>query len=653
MSGQLSQRHSTKSSSEVADISTLDSEDGAQQNEEFEDASPLHHNIEASLYWKDLRYTVYQASAFREFFHRIARRPYPSHRKSHLLTNISGCATPGKLLAIIGSSGAGKTSLINILANQVKSGKVRGQVTVNGEPIDRVSNYRHIVSYVRQRDALLPFLTVGETLFYAGMLSLPRSMSTKEKLRRISSVTRELGLDKCIHTYVGNAIVRGVSGGERKRLSIAIEMLRAPAILLLDEPTTGLDANTSLQLVSLLKRLAEKFRYTIICSIHQPRAQIFHQFDDLLVLAPGGQQLYFGTVPDALPHFAQCGYQCPVHENPADFYLDIAAVNFSSVQEREKSYARIDDLAAAWENEGEDPEEPPSSGSLHIPNAVKGAIWPLQVFWIVHREVTNDSRNRRFYVTRFIQNFFVAFLLGWLYFRLEHHQSSISDRTGLIFWVMNLLSYNEMVASITVFISQREVLFRERDSGFYSTSAYWAGKQLALLPSQLFFPAVFVNSMYWLSGLQIVWYKFFIFFAMSELIGLYCSSLGLLLGAALSPTVAVIAGPLANFFGFFTAGFLAHLDDIVIPFRYLTYISYGRWSYDALVQNEFRGLKLHCTSSEIVNGICPFTTGEAALDQFNLTELEVWQDMLILLAFVVLFKILLYFVLRYSRPTGR
>merc|ERR1712137_971092 len=105
------------------------------------------------------------------------------------------------------------------------------------------------------------------------------------KLNRISNVALELGLDKCLDTYVGNAIVRGVSGGERKRLSIAIELLRAPAVLFLDEPTTGLDANTSLQLVSLLKRLAHKFQYTVISSIHQPRAQIFSQFDDLLILA--------------------------------------------------------------------------------------------------------------------------------------------------------------------------------------------------------------------------------------------------------------------------------------------------------------------------------------------------------------------------------
>lgn len=271
----------------------------------------------------------------------------------------------------------------------------------------------------------------------------------------------------------------------------------------------------------------------------------------------------------------------------------------------------------------------------------------------MHRETLNDLRNFKFNFTRFIQNFVVSFFLGWLFFRLGDDQATISDRTGLLFFTIIVVSYHEMLSSLTVFISQRAVLFRERDSGFYSTSAYWAGKQLSLLPFQMLYPGIFIISMYWLSGLQTEWYKFFIFFAVIELVGIYCSSLGLLLGASLPPTIAVTVGPLTNVFSTICIGFLASLDNIPIPFSYVTYISYARWAFDALVQNEFIGLKLKCTDDQLVNGSCPFTTGEQVLDSLDLTELEYVADMAIIFGFIVLYKLLLYLVLRYSRPVGR
>mmetsp|Transcript_23538 Transcript_23538/g.40258 ORF Transcript_23538/g.40258 Transcript_23538/m.40258 type:complete len:651 (+) Transcript_23538:51-2003(+) len=611
--------------------------------------------VECTLFWKNVKYVVREDRFIQKFF--AGRCSFiPSPTKTVILKKISGYAEPRKFLAIIGASGAGKTTMLNILANRMREGSIKGEITANGENIKKtkeIPRYTKLVGYVMQHDAHLPFLTVRETLFYAGMLTLPRSMTLKHKLERIRTVTMELGLDKCVDSYVGNNFVRGISGGESKRLSIAIELLRDPAILFLDEPTTGLDANTSLQICKHLKELARKYHHTVITTIHQPRKQIFDEFDNLMILAPGGRQVYFGPAKQTLEYFKKNNYHCPVQENPADYFLDIISIDFSSRTRKALTTAKIDKLVAYWEKEPEIESPWDDHTGLQSEETNEKASWFSQVFWVMHRETINDLRNFKFNLTRFIQNFVVSFILGWIFFRLGNEQSTITDRTGLLFFIIIVVSYHEMLSALTVFISQRDVLYRERDSGFYSTSAYWAGKQLALLPSQLLFPAIFAFCSYWLSGLQTLWYKFFIFFAVIELVGLYCSSLGLLLGAAFPPTIAVTLGPLTNVFSTICVGFLANLESIPVPLVYVTYLSYARWAYDAVVQNEFNGLTLECKNDELSNGVCPFTSGEDVLDSLQITGLDFYQDMAIIAGFIVIYKLLLYPVLRYSRPVGR
>merc|ERR1712232_94430 len=157
-----------------------------------------------------------------------------------------------------------------------------GEMTLNGKSLNSSSyneKYTKAIGYVLQHDALLPFLTVYETLMYSGMLTLPNTLSTSMKIERINEIMNELGLTKVKNDFVGNELVRGISGGEKKRLSIAIELLRSPCVLFLDEPTSGLDAKNALRLCEKLARLAHKYNYTIITTIHQPRSQIFEQFD--------------------------------------------------------------------------------------------------------------------------------------------------------------------------------------------------------------------------------------------------------------------------------------------------------------------------------------------------------------------------------------
>uniref|UniRef100_A0A671YFZ1 ATP-binding cassette sub-family G member 8 n=1 Tax=Sparus aurata TaxID=8175 RepID=A0A671YFZ1_SPAAU len=223
----------------------------------------------------------------------------------------------GQMLAIIGSSGCGKTSLLDIITCRDEGGKMTGQVLINGKP-NTPQLVKKSIAHVRQDDRLLPHLTVRETLSFVAKLRLPTHFTQAQRDQRVDDVIAELRLRQCAHTRVGNDFVRGVSGGERRRVSIAVQLLWNPGILILDEPTSGLDSFTAHNLVITLSRLARGNRLVLL-SVHQPRSDIFQLFD-LVVLLSSGSPVYCGAACDMVPYFTALGYPCPRYCNPSDFY---------------------------------------------------------------------------------------------------------------------------------------------------------------------------------------------------------------------------------------------------------------------------------------------------------------------------------------------
>uniref|UniRef100_H2YBJ3 ABC transporter domain-containing protein n=1 Tax=Ciona savignyi TaxID=51511 RepID=H2YBJ3_CIOSA len=243
---------------------------------------------------------------------------FSSKPQQRILQNVSGIMKPG-LNAIMGPTGSGKSSLLDILAGRKDPAGLSGNVLINSRPLP--SNFKRISGYVVQQDIVIGTLTVRENLWFSANLRLPRSVSNKDKKKRIQEILYDLGLTMCADTKIGNEMIRGVSGGEKKRASIGMELITAPTVLFLDEPTTGLDASTANSVMFLLKRLGNKGR-TIILSIHQPRYSIFRQFDTLTLLSLG-RLIYHGPNEKVLPHFDALGYHCEEHNNPADFFLDV------------------------------------------------------------------------------------------------------------------------------------------------------------------------------------------------------------------------------------------------------------------------------------------------------------------------------------------
>ncbi|KAE8666528.1 ABC transporter G family member 25 [Hibiscus syriacus] len=260
----------------------------------------------------------------------------PSDQEKTILNNITGMVSPGEMLAILGPSGSGKSTLLNALAGRLQHGhgNLSGSLLANNrKPTKQIAKR---TGFVTQDDVLYPHLTVRETLVFCSLLRLPNTLSTKDKISVAETVLSELGLSKCENTIIGNSFIRGISGGERKRVSIAHEMLINPSLLILDEPTSGLDSTAAHRLVSILGSLTQKGK-TIVTSMHQPSSRVYQLFDSVLVLSEG-RSLYFGKGSEAMGYFEATGFSPSFPMNPADFLLDLAngVCKLDGVSERER-----------------------------------------------------------------------------------------------------------------------------------------------------------------------------------------------------------------------------------------------------------------------------------------------------------------------------
>jgi ABC-type multidrug transport system ATPase subunit len=240
-----------------------------------------------------------------------------------IIYDIQGVVQPGELMAIMGASGAGKTTFLDILARKNKRGSVRGEFYVNGEKLND-DDFRKMIGFVDQDDTLLPTLTVHETIVDSAMLRLPKDMSISSKLQRVEDVERQLGIHHIRHQIIGSeeGSGRGISGGEKRRVGIACELVTSPSILFLDEPTSGLDAYNAFNVVECLVNLVKNYNRTVVVTIHQPRSNIVALFDQLVLLAKG-RTVYSGPFNACQPYFDSIGFSCPPGFNIADYLVDL------------------------------------------------------------------------------------------------------------------------------------------------------------------------------------------------------------------------------------------------------------------------------------------------------------------------------------------
>nr|XP_023878656.1 ABC transporter G family member 22-like [Quercus suber] len=264
---------------------------------------------------------------FTDVSYKVILKGMRTSEEKDILNGITGSVNPGEVLALMGPSGSGKTTLLNLLGGRLIQPTVRGSITYNDHPYSKFLKSR--IGFVTQDDVLFPHLTVKETLTYAALLRLPKTLTKEQKEKRAIDVIHELGLERCQDTMIGGSFVRGVSGGERKRVSIGNEIIINPSLLFLDEPTSGLDSTTAMRTVQLLQDIAEAGK-TVVTTIHQPSSRLFHKFDKLILLGKGSL-LYFGKASEATVYFSSIGCSPLIAMNPAEFLLDLANGNLNDV----------------------------------------------------------------------------------------------------------------------------------------------------------------------------------------------------------------------------------------------------------------------------------------------------------------------------------
>lgn len=293
-----------------------------------------------NLEWRDLNYVIKTSGG-----PLIRLKRGTTAKQKFLLSGMSGQARPGEVVAIMGGSGAGKTTLLNTLAGRIRlnrGDRVSGTIRVNGS--ERDATWSKTAGYVEQFDLMYGRLTVQETIQYAADFKLLKTITAGEKRAIVDTVIGLLGLERVRHSRVGDDLMRGVSGGERKRTAIGIELVTFPGLLFLDEPTTGLDSSTAQNLIETLKSLAQKTSMTIILTIHQPRASILPLFNHIIFMSQG-RTVFNGTISACLAHIKSVlGVESPPNENPADFVMDLLTVKNGDVD----AAGRVKILIDAW-----------------------------------------------------------------------------------------------------------------------------------------------------------------------------------------------------------------------------------------------------------------------------------------------------------------
>ncbi|XP_039113860.1 ABC transporter G family member 22-like isoform X2 [Dioscorea cayenensis subsp. rotundata] len=460
--------------------------------------------------------------------YKVITKGVTSTSEKEIIQGITGSASPGEVLALMGPSGSGKTTLLSLLGRRITGEISEGSITYNDEPYSKSLNRR--IGFVTQDDVLFPHLTVKETLTYAALLRLPKTMTKQQKKERALDVIFELGLERCQETMIGGAFVRGVSGGERKRVCIGNEILINPSLLFLDEPTSGLDSTTALRIVEMLHGIAEDGK-TVVTTIHQPSSRLFHNFDKLILLGKGSL-LYYGKASEAMPYFSSIGCNPLIAMNPAEFLLDLANGNMNDISmpselddkvqlENLGGDARTDRpspkdiheyLVEAYETRVADQEKKKLLLPIPINEDLKakmssqkrewGANW-WQQFSILFRRGFKERQHDYLSWMRITQVIATAIILGLLWW---HSDSStpkgLQDQAGLLFFVPVFWGFFPVFTAIFTFPQERAMLNKERAVDMYKLSAYFMARTTSDLPLDLILPTLFLLIVYFMAGLR-------------------------------------------------------------------------------------------------------------------------------------------------------
>lgn len=506
-------------------------------------------------------------------------QPDPSLHIKSLLTSVSASLAPGSLTAILGGSGSGKTTLLNTISSRISSSRLSqsGSILFNAQP--GVHNVRS--AYVTQTDVLLPTLTARETLQYSADLRLPSSSTARERLHVVEEVIMELGLKEAADTRVGSSIHRGLSGGEKRRVSIGVQMLANPSVLFLDEPTTGLDASSAFQLVRTLKNLAAKGR-TVIVTIHQPRSEIWSLFDNLILLSRGAP-VYSGPMAECLPWFETQGFQIPAFVNSAEYLIDIAAVDNRSPHLEAESMGRVERLKLAWSQESatrfqrlENATGTDLRRGMSTHKTKHATPFARQLLVMTSRTLKTTYRDPMGMVAAIMQAIIMGLCTGYIFYNLGRDQAGIRSRQGFMYTSTAVEGYLFLVFELYRLTLDLPLFDREHSEGCATPLPFLLSRRLArFVTEDLPVPILYSVISYWMAGLNTDADRFMTYFGIAlinQYIAVTCAMV--CVTASRHFAGASLIANLVYTLQSFACGFFIQSDTIAIWLRWTKYITY-------------------------------------------------------------------------------
>uniref|UniRef100_A0A2S2NZL9 ABC transporter G family member 21 n=2 Tax=Schizaphis graminum TaxID=13262 RepID=A0A2S2NZL9_SCHGA len=649
--------------------------------------------------------------------------PLPAHRpieltfsnltvtlddKRHVLKNISGIVKPGQVLAVMGPSGCGKTTLLNCLSGRTKLDS--GCIHLNRERLNKRCKRR--ICYVLQQDIFFPDLTMRQTLEYAALLRLPDSLSHSQKMQYVDHIIDVLDLNNCQDTIIGDYMKRGLSGGEKKRANIACELLTNPALMLLDEPTTGLDSHSAYKLMLSLKKYAEKEGKTIVVTVHQPSSQIFHMFDQLLLIC-NGQTAYFGDINKVVSFFSNIGMTIAPHYNPADFILEqvkgteeMKQKIITAAQQAQDDYyqqellhlnctcdkylnnyrhnhsndnyqwpmnATNGHICTAFSDSSTDSNEkcyttirvhedeartlwPDSQSHSSTSTSDEDFTWQWPTsFWtqfkVLSQRNFQEARPQMLSTLNWVQTIALGLLAGLLWFQLPRTEESLHNIQGWMFFSTTYWMLFAHFGTLSSFPPEREVINKERQSGAYRLSAYYLAKMVGELPLTITLPAVYHLISYPMLGMH-SFSTFFTLLMFLLLNTIVAQSVGFFVGAfCMDMQVSITISALYTLATQLFGGYLA--TNIPSWLQWMQYLSMVHYAYQNMQIVEFSdGEPIMCGNQSMYK-VCKTNSSNfiPALDIVNAqgASFPLWLNTMILFGFLIVFRLLGYLVLRFIR----